>query len=223
MDICREELAKMIDHTQLHPYETNESIVQLVDEAINYGFGAVCVNPYWVATAKKNICPNNIKIVCVVGFPLGQNKTEIKVHEATDAINDGADELDMVINIAALKSQRFGYIEGEIKKIVALGVPVKVIIEACYLLQEEKIIACQLSKRAGAKFVKTSTGFGSSGATAEDVALMRRIVGNDMGVKAAGGISNWKQAKKMIDAGAARIGSSKSVQILNEYDNSSNK
>jgi deoxyribose-phosphate aldolase len=216
MEIDKQQLASMIDHTQLKAGATLDDILRLTDEAKIHGFGAVCVNPYWVPTAREQLEGTHVRIACVVGFPLGQNKTSTKEEEGRAAIGDGADELDMVINIAALKSQRFADVEDDIAQVVSLGVPVKVIIEACELLHEEKVMACELAKRAGAAYVKTSTGFGRYGATVDDVALMRRIVGDDMGVKAAGGISTLEGAMRMIEAGATRIGASQSVRIVEE-------
>jgi deoxyribose-phosphate aldolase len=209
-----EELAKMIDHTLLHPHATADQLDTLVDEAKRYGFGAVCVNPYWVSHVAAKIGNEDIGIACVVGFPLGQSKSSIKAAEARQAVEDGATGIDMVINIGALKSQRFDHVEEEIAEVCDIGAPVKAIIEACYLFPEEKVMACELAKRAGAAYVKTSTGFGSYGATEDDVRLMRRVVGHSMGVKAAGGISSWKQAEAMIASGASRIGASKSVLII---------
>jgi deoxyribose-phosphate aldolase len=212
----KEELAGMIDHTLLRPHATADDIRRLVWEARDYGFGAVCVNPYWVSLAREE-AGTGIGVVCVVGFPLGQSVQHVKMQEASCAIDAGASEVDMVINIGALKSQRFGEVEGEIAAIASLGVPVKAIIETCYLLPEEKVMACELAKRAGASCVKTSTGFGPYGATEDDVRLMRRIVGDGMGVKAAGGIASWEQTERLIAAGASRIGASKSIQILKGF------
>ncbi|MBN1786117.1 MAG: deoxyribose-phosphate aldolase [Candidatus Methanofastidiosa archaeon] len=219
MEISPEELASIIDHTQLHADSSKEDIQRLTDEAKRYGFGSVCVNPFWVSTAREYLKGTDIGVVCVVGFPLGQNRPESKFEEASAAIDEGATELDMVINIGALKSQMFGVVESEIRQIADLGVPVKTIIETCYLLPEEKIMACELSMRAGASFIKTSTGFGTYGATREDVSLIRHIVGERMKIKAAGGISSWERTKELIEAGADRIGASKSIQILEELKN----
>ncbi len=210
----KDELARMIDHTLLHPHATKDQLSQLVIEARQYGFGTVCVNPYWVPYVKGEIGGDDISIASVVGFPLGQSTWGVKAAEAARAAKDGATELDMVINIGALKSQQFDHVEHEIRAVCDTGIPVKAIIEACYLFPEEKVMACELAKRAGAAFIKTSTGFGSYGATEDDVRLIRRTVGNRMGVKAAGGISSWQHAKSMIAAGASRIGASKSIQIM---------
>jgi deoxyribose-phosphate aldolase len=220
MDLTPEMLAKMIDHTQLHADATREDIEQLAEEAIEHGFGSVCVNPFWASTASELLSGTDVNVVSVIGFPLGQNRTECKVLEGKLAIEDGAKELDMVINLGALKSQRFEYVESDIREMAQLDATLKVIIESCYLLPEEKIMACELSKRAGADFVKTSTGFGSYGATLEDVRLMRNVVGSSMKIKAAGGISSWERARDMILAGANRIGSSKSVEIIEGFKSS---
>jgi len=215
MDLTLEELARMIDHTQLHAQAARDDIEKLTDEAREYGFGSVCVNPFWVSTASEMLSGTDVRVVSVVGFPLGQNRTECKVMEGRIAIEDGASELDMVMNLGALKSQRFEYVENDIRQMARLDAKVKVIIEACYLLPEEKIMACELAKRAGADFIKTSTGFGTYGATVEDVRVIRNVIGGSMGIKAAGGISSWEKAKELISAGADRIGASKSIEILN--------
>lgn len=215
-----EELARYIDHTNLRPYATRGDIMKLCDEAIKYGFYAVCVNPYRVKLAKDYLREKNadVKVASVIGFPLGATPTEVKVFEAERALEDGADELDMVINIGALKDRDYEYVRGDIGEVVKVaherGAKVKVIIETCYLTEEEKVKACELAKEAGADFVKTSTGFGTGGAKVEDVRLMRRVVGPDMGVKAAGGIRTFQKALEMIEAGANRIGASSSVKIM---------
>ncbi len=215
-----EELARYIDHTNLRPYATREDIMKLCDEAIEYNFYAVCVNPYRVKLAKDYLREKkaDVKVVSVIGFPLGATPTEVKVFEAERALEDGADELDMVINIGALKDKDYDYMKRDIEEVVKVaherGAKVKVIIETCYLTEEEKVKACELAKEAGADFVKTSTGFGTGGATVEDVRLMRRVVGPDMGVKAAGGIRTFQKAVEMIEAGANRIGASSSVKIM---------
>ncbi len=212
------ELAKYIDHTNLRAFATREDIKRLCKEAKEYGFYAVCVNPYRVKDAAEFLKGTDIKIASVVGFPLGATFTETKVQEAIMAVRNGADEIDMVMNIGAMKDGDYGVVERDIKEVVEavhpMGAKVKVIIETCYLSDEEKIKACELAKKAGADFVKTSTGFGTAGAKVEDVKLMRSVVGNDMGVKAAGGIHNAKEAIAMIEAGATRIGASRSVQII---------
>jgi len=214
------DIAKYIDHTNLKPYATADDIIKLCDEAIEYGFYAVCVNPYRVRLAKEYLRGRkaDVKVASVIGFPLGATPTEVKVFEARRALEDGADELDMVINIGALKDRDYEYVKNDIAEVVKVahekGAKVKVIIETCYLTEEEKVKACELAKEAGADFVKTSTGFGTGGATVEDVRLMRRVVGSEMGVKAAGGIRTYEQALKMIEAGANRIGTSSGVRIV---------
>lgn len=214
------DIAKYIDHTNLKPYATKEDIIKLCEEAKKYGFYAVCVNPYRVKLAKEQLEGTDIKVASVIGFPLGATPTEVKVFEAKKALEDGADELDMVINIGALKDKDYEYVKNDIAEVVKVahekGAVVKVIIETCYLTDEEKEIACKLAMEAGADFVKTSTGFGTGGATVEDVRLMRRIVGDKLGVKAAGGIRTYEQAMAMIEAGANRIGTSSGVKIVEE-------
>ncbi len=218
----RKELAKYIDHTNLKALAAREDIKRLCEEAKVYGFYAVCVNPYRVKDAAEFLKGSDIKIASVVGFPLGATFTETKVQEAIMAVRNGANEIDMVMNIGAMKDGDYGVVERDIKEVVEavhpMGAKVKVIIETCYLSDEEKIKACELAKNAGADFVKTSTGFGTAGAKVEDVKLMRSVVGNDMGVKAAGGIHNAKEAIAMIEAGATRIGASRSVQIIETGD-----
>ncbi|USG99601.1 deoxyribose-phosphate aldolase [Thermococcus argininiproducens] len=211
-------IAKYIDHTNLKSYATKEDIIKLCEEAKKYGFYAVCVNPYRVKLAKEHLKGTDIKVASVIGFPLGATPTEVKVFEAKKALENGADELDMVINIGALKDKDYEYVKKDIEDVVKVahenGAIVKVIIETCYLTEEEKEIACKLAVEAGADFVKTSTGFGTGGATIEDVKLMRKIVGEKVGVKAAGGIRTYKQAIEMIRAGANRIGTSSGVKIV---------
>ncbi len=214
------DVARYIDHTNLKPYAMREDIIRLCDEAVQYGFYAVCVNPYRVKLAKDYLRERGagVKVASVIGFPLGATPTEVKVFEARKALEDGADELDMVINIGALKDGDHEYVKREIAEVVKVAhernAKVKVIIETCYLTEEEKVKVCELAKEAGADFVKTSTGFGSGGATVEDVRLMRKTVGPGMGVKAAGGIRTYEQAVAMIEAGATRIGASRGVEIV---------
>lgn len=212
------DIARYIDHTNLRAYATREDIIKLCREAREYGFYAVCVNPYRVKLAKKELEGSGVKVASVIGFPLGATPTEVKVFEAEKALEDGADELDMVINIGALKDGDHEYVKRDIAAVAEVahdkGALVKVIIETCYLTDEEKEMACRLAMEAGADFVKTSTGFGSGGATVEDVKLMRRVVGNRLGVKAAGGIRDYETALAMIEAGANRIGASKGVKIV---------
>jgi deoxyribose-phosphate aldolase len=211
-------IAKMIDHTKLNPDATFEDIRKLCDEAKNYGFCSVCVNPFYVDYSKNLLKGTDIKVAVVVGFPLGATITSVKVLETEEAIKNGADEIDMVINIGALKSKKYDLVYNDIKKVVekAQDKTVKVIIETCLLTEDEKVIACSIAKAAGAGFVKTSTGFSKGGATEEDIKLMRKIVGNNVGVKASGGIRTYEDAIKMIEAGANRIGASKGVEIIEE-------
>ncbi|WP_371731582.1 deoxyribose-phosphate aldolase [Thermococcus sp. MV11] len=218
--VDRIDVARYIDHTNLKPYATKDDIIKLCDEAIEYNFYAVCVNPYRVRLAKEYLREKkaDVKVASVIGFPLGATPTEVKVFEAKRALEDGADELDMVINIGAMKDRDYDYVKRDIEEVVKVahekGAKVKVIIETCYLTEEEKVKACELAKEAGADFVKTSTGFGTGGATVEDVRLMRKVVGPEMGVKAAGGIRTYEQALAMIEAGATRIGTSSGVKIV---------
>lgn len=208
---------KLIDHTALKPNTSKESILKLIAEAKTYDFASVCVNPCWVELAHQELKNTDVKVCTVIGFPLGANTTEVKVFETKDAIEKGAQEIDMVINIAMLKDKEYDYVENEIHQIVEAAKDkaiVKVIIETCLLTDEEKIKACELSQKAGADFVKTSTGFSTGGATVHDVALMRKTVGTDMGVKASGGVHTHEEALAMIEAGANRIGASAGVKLL---------
>lgn len=208
---------KLIDHTALKPNTNKKSILKLIAEAKTYDFASVCVNPCWVALAHQELKNTDVKVCTVIGFPLGANTTEVKVFETKDAIEKGAQEIDMVINIAMLKDKEYDYVENEIHQIVEAAKDkaiVKVIIETCLLTDEEKIKACELSQKAGADFVKTSTGFSTGGATVHDVALMRKTVGTDMGVKASGGVHTHEEALAMIEAGANRIGASAGVKLL---------
>ena len=210
-------IASMIDHTLLKQDATGEQIDRLCAEAAEYHFASVCVNPYYVVRCVKNLKGTGVKVCTVVGFPLGATTMETKVFETLQAVASGAEEIDMVINVCALKS---GHIRGVEQEIQAMAAAVegkailKVIIETCLLTDEEKVLACQIAKRCGADFVKTSTGFSTGGATVEDVALMRRTVGPEMGVKASGGIRDYAKAKAMIDAGASRIGASAGIAIV---------
>ncbi len=211
-------IASYIDHTALKPDTTKEQVHKLCNEAKEYGFASVCINPCYVKYAKKILLDSDVKIASVIGFPLGSNTKEVKAFEAQQAVKDGSDELDMVINIGALKDKDYGIVENDIRAVVNVckdKVKLKVIIETCLLTDEEKIKACELAQKAGADFVKTSTGFSTGGATVEDVKLMKEIVGQDMEVKASGGVRDYKKAKEMIDAGATRIGASSSVNIVN--------
>ena len=208
---------KLIDHTALKPNTNKESILKLIAEAKTYDFASVCVNPCWVALAHQELKNTDVKVCTVIGFPLGANTTEVKVFETKDAIEKGAQEIDMVINIAMLKDKEYDYVENEIHQIVEAAKDkaiVKVIIETCLLTDEEKIKACELSQKAGADFVKTSTGFSTAGATVKDIRLMRETVGEQMGVKASGGVRSREDADAMIKAGATRIGTSNGVKIV---------
>ena len=211
-------LAGMIDHTLLKPEATREQIAQLCFEARKHNFASVCINPTWVELCAQLLQGSPVKVCTVIGFPLGATSPEVKVFEANQAIEHGASEIDMVINIGALKARDLELVGRDIQGVVAAsharGAIVKVIIEAALLSDEEKTIACLLSKEAGADFVKTSTGFASGGATVHDVELMRRVVGPEMGVKAAGGIRTFEDAENMIKAGATRIGASAGVKII---------
>lgn len=211
------QLAKMIDHTLLRADATQSEINQLTEEAKQYQFASVCVNPGWVSYAAEQLQGSGVDICTVIGFPLGASTSETKAFETTDAIAKGATEVDMVINISALKDGKDDYVEQDIRAVVEAAAGkalVKVIIEACLLTDEEKVRACQAAVRAGADFVKTSTGFSTGGATPEDIALMRRTVGPDMGVKASGGVRSLEDMQKMIEAGATRIGASSGVKIM---------
>ena len=211
------DINSMIDHTLLKPNSSKDEIEQLCNEAIKYQFAAVCVNPYYVSYCKKLLKNTDVKIATVVGFPLGASTKNTKVFETIDAINKGADEIDMVINIAALKDGAYQVVSDEIKDIVKAAhkkVLVKVIIETCLLNDDEKKKACELALEAGADFVKTSTGFSTGGATVEDVKLMKSVVGDKMQVKASGGIRDLEAAKMMIEAGAIRLGTSSGVKIV---------
>ena len=208
---------KLIDHTALKPNTNKESILKLIAEAKTYDFASVCVNPCWVALAHQELKNTDVKVCTVIGFPLGANTTEVKVFETKDAIEKGAQEIDMVINIAMLKDKEYDYVENEIHQIVEAAKDkaiVKVIIETCLLTDEEKIKACELSQKAGADFVKTSTGFSTGGATVHDIALMRKTVGAEMGVKASGGVHTHEEALAMVEAGATRFGASAGVKLL---------
>jgi deoxyribose-phosphate aldolase len=212
------DLARMIDHTLLKPDATQDQIAQLCYEARKYGFASVCINPTWVELCSQLLKGSPVKVCTVIGFPLGATAPEVKAFETQTAIRKGATEIDMVINIGALKARDLELVARDIRAVVtaahAQGAIVKVIIEAVLLTDEEKTIACLLSKEAGADFVKTSTGFASGGATVHDVELMRKAVGPEMGVKAAGGVRTYEDAENMIKAGATRIGASAGVKII---------
>ncbi|AIY05236.1 deoxyribose-phosphate aldolase [Planococcus sp. PAMC 21323] len=210
-------IASYIDHTLLKPESTESQVVQLCKEAAEYNFASVCVNPTWVEKAATELTNSKVKVCTVIGFPLGASTPETKAFETTDAITKGAGEIDMVINIGALKSGNTDHVKKDIEAVVnaAKGKAiVKVILETCLLTEEEKVTASQLSKEAGADFVKTSTGFSTGGATVEDVKLMRQTVGPDMGVKASGAVRSLEDVEAMIKAGATRIGASSGVKIM---------
>lgn len=214
------EVGKMIDHTLLKPDATRDQIIKLCEEAKKYNFASCCVNPAFVALTAECLKDSPVKTCTVIGFPLGATTSMVKSMETRDAIAAGADEIDMVINVGALKAGDYDLVRRDIEAVVnsASGRIVKVIIETALLTDEEKVKACQLAKQAGADFVKTSTGFGPGGATAKDVALMRQTVGKYMGVKASGGIRDYAIAEEMIKAGATRIGASASVAIVKHQE-----
>lgn len=213
-------IAALIDHTLLKPDTTRVEIEELCREAALFGFATVCVNPVWVALAGRHLAGSAVGVCSVVGFPLGATTPDVKGYEARRAIFDGAREIDMVINVGGLKSGDLRVVERDIEAVTIpcrdCGVTSKVIIEAALLTDEEKIAACTLARAAGADFVKTSTGFGPGGATTADVALMRRAVGTEMGVKAAGGVRDLEGLKTMVAAGASRVGASAGVQIVQQ-------
>lgn len=210
------QINKFIDHTLLKASATEQDIQKLCSEAIQYDFKSVCVNPAYVNLASKLLENTDVLVCTVIGFPLGANTKEIKALEAMDAIRNGADEIDMVINIGKAKAHDYAYIEEEIKMVVAAsaGKTTKVIIETCYLTDEEKVACCLAAKNARATFVKTSTGFGTGGATPEDIHLMREAVGPEMGVKASGGVRTLQDLEVMVENGATRIGASSGVAIM---------
>ncbi|MCM2677859.1 deoxyribose-phosphate aldolase [Alkalicoccobacillus plakortidis] len=212
-------LANMIDHTALKPDTTEEQIRTLCEEALTHTFASVCVNPTWVPLASELLKESEeVKVCTVIGFPLGASSTATKAFETTQAIKDGAKEVDMVINIAALKAGNQQALEEDIHAVVQAAeghALVKVIIESCLLTDEEKKVACEISVKAGADFVKTSTGFSTGGATVADIQLMRETVGPNIGVKASGGVRSLEDAEQMIQAGANRIGASSGVAIMN--------
>ncbi len=213
-------VAAMIDHTLLKPDASRKEIEALCREAAEYGFASVCVNPTWVATCSRLLAGSPVKVCSVVGFPLGATTSDAKHYETQRALFDGAREIDMVINVGALKSGDLGVVERDIEGVAVpcreCGALSKVIIEAALLTDDEKVTACTLARAAGADYVKTSTGFGPGGATAADVALMRRVVGDEMGVKAAGGVRDLDGLKAMVAAGATRVGASAGVRIVQQ-------
>ncbi|MCH9651837.1 MAG: deoxyribose-phosphate aldolase [Deltaproteobacteria bacterium] len=221
------DLGQFIDHTLLKPETTPADIDQLCDEALEFGFSAVCVNPVWVKRASQRLRGSSVQVASVVGFPLGASAPEIKAMEARRAIRDGAREIDMVINIGALKGGEYDLVEKDIARVSdackEVGALNKVIIETALLNDQEKVIACRLALAGRAHYVKTSTGFSSGGATLFDVALMREVVGPEIGVKASGGIKTTEDARRMIDAGATRLGASAGIQIVKGIESSPDK
>ena len=213
-------IARLIDHTILKAFATQTDVAKICAEAVEYNFASVCVNPTHVAFVAEKLASSPVKVCMVVGFPLGATTTAAKVSETKQALADGAQEIDMVLNVGAMKDGRFPEVQQDITAVAAAThtgqAHLKVIIETCYLTDAEKETACRLSQAAGADFVKTSTGFGTGGATAADVALMRGIVGQQLGVKASGGVRNLADALAMVQAGANRIGASSGVQIMKE-------
>ena len=210
-------LAKYIDHTILKPDAKKEQVIKLCNEAKEYGFASVCVNEYYTKLVNEQLKGTDVMTCTVIGFPLGASDSEVKAFETAKAVKEGADEIDMVINVGALKDKEYGYVKDDIQAVVkaAGGKTVKVILETCLLTKDEIVKACELSVEAGANFVKTSTGFSSGGATAEDVALMKKTVGDKAKVKASGGIRDYETAIRMIEAGAERIGASAGIAIVN--------
>ena len=214
------QINKFIDHTLLKAFATTADIISLCEEAKKYNFKSVCVNPANVKTAKKALEGSDVLVCTVIGFPLGANTVEVKALETMTAIRDGADEIDMVINVGKAKEHDYDYIEKEIALVVAssAGKCVKVILEPCYLTAAANVACCKAAQKAGATFVKTSTGFGTGGATVEDVKLMRETVGDTMGVKASGGIRSLQDLETMVEAGASRIGASSGVAIMQNLE-----
>ena len=210
-------LAKYIDHTILKPDAKKEQVIKLCEEAKEYGFASVCVNEYYTKLVNEQLKGTDVMTCTVIGFPLGASDSEVKAFETAKAVKEGADEIDMVINVGALKDKEYGYVKDDIQAVVkaAGGKTVKVILETCLLTKDEIVKACELSVEAGANFVKTSTGFSSGGATAEDVALMKKTVGDNAKVKASGGIRDYETAIRMIEAGSERIGASAGIAIVN--------
>lgn len=208
--------AKLIDHTILKPVASKEDVRRICDEAKQHGFFSVCINPYWVAYAKELLKGTDVKVCTVIGFPLGANTTAVKEYETRDALKNGADEIDMVINLGALKSGDYDTVLNDISAVrkACKGHILKVIIETSQLTEEEKVKTCELAAKAGADFVKTSTGFTGGGATAADVALMRKSVPANMQVKASGGVRSREDFDAMVAAGATRIGASSGVKII---------
>ncbi|MDP8214699.1 MAG: deoxyribose-phosphate aldolase [Candidatus Euphemobacter frigidus] len=214
-------IAHMIDHTLLKPEATEDQIRQLCREASTYCFASVCINPVWIELSAKLLRRSGVNVCTVIGFPLGADTSETKAYETRDAIAKGATEIDMVINVGLIKSRQYRRVEEDIRGVVRATRPnilVKVILETCLLTDEEKVKACELSVEAGADFVKTSTGFSTGGATVEDIALMRKVVGPEIGVKASGGVRSFDDAQAMVQAGATRLGASASLKIIRVKD-----
>lgn len=210
--------SKLFDHTLLKAFASDNDVIKLCEEAKKYNFKSVCVNPAYIPLAKKTLEGSDVLVCTVIGFPLGANTIETKVFETKDAVEKGADECDIVINISRAKEHDWAYIEKELTAFAKASgnALTKVIIETCYLTDEEKVEACLCAKRAGCDFVKTSTGFGTGGATVSDIALMRKTVGKEMGVKASGGVHHKDEVEALVNAGATRIGCSASVQCMEE-------
>jgi len=212
-------IAKTIDHTILKPNITDADVIKICDEAKEYGFFSVCVNPYFVSLVSEQLKGTDVKVTSVIGFPFGASTTLIKAAEARKAVEDGANEIDMVLNVSALKDQKYDYVQADIAAVVDAirgNAILKVILETCLLTKDEIVKACELSKAAGAQFVKTSTGFSTGGATVEDVTLMKQTVGDALEVKASGGVRDYETAMAFIEAGATRIGASASIDIANQ-------
>ena len=222
-NISYEELCSLIDHTFLKPFGTEADIESLCAEAAEYQFAMVAINPAEVETCVQLLKDTGVRTGAAIGFPLGQNTSEVKAFEIMDSIKKGATEIDMVINVRALQKGQFGLVRKEIKAMVEIckpaGIISKVILETCYLTDDQKRVVCQMAREAGVDFVKTSTGFGTAGATVEDIRLMRSVVGPEMGVKASGSVRDLNTALAMIDAGATRIGTSSGVKIVTEFKN----
>jgi deoxyribose-phosphate aldolase len=211
-------IEQYIDHTLLKQQASEEDIIKVCAQAKEYGFASVCANAYYASLVSENLKGSNVKTCIVVGFPLGATTKEVKAFEAKQAIENGAEEIDMVVNVGAIKSNKFDVVKDEVKAVVDVAqgrALVKVIIETCLLTDEEKVKVCKIAKETGANFVKTSTGFSTGGATVHDVKLMRETVGPNMGVKASGAVRTAEDAKAVIEAGATRIGASSSIAIVN--------
>jgi deoxyribose-phosphate aldolase len=215
-------IAKLIDHSLLRPYATEAEILKLCEEADKYGFYAVCIHPYFVKMAREALFKTHVKVATVIGFPLGITLPQVKIYEAMEAVLNGAEELDIVINITLAKSGKWDLVEKEISEIITATSDVvhKIIIETCYLTDDEKKRACSAIINAGAEFVKTSTGFGTAGVTIEDVKLLKSITKGKIGIKASGGIKTLRDLQALIDAGATRIGTSSAVEIMKELEKS---